>query len=122
MERIKLLRAEDKLKSVLSPEDIERVLKIPDKKIFTGYRNFCIIYTFYDTMIRLSELCNIKLSDLNMKEQTIKVYGKGRRERQVVLGRKLIKYLHLYLCKFIEVIPVNIYFANRMGISFLLIR
>ena len=118
MERIKLLRAEDKLKPVLSPEDIERVLKIPDKKIFTGYRNFCIIYTFYDTMIRLSELCNIKLSDLNIKEQTIKVYGKGRRERQVVLGKKLIKYLHLYLCKFREAIHGEYLFCKSDG-SFL---
>jgi len=118
MGKIKLLKAENKLKLVLSPENIERVLKIPDKKTFTGYRNFCIIYTFYDTMIRLSELCNIKLSDLNIKEQIIKVYGKGRKERQVVVGKKLAKYLQLYLCRFREAILGEYLFCKADG-SFL---
>jgi integrase/recombinase XerD len=62
MEKIKLLRAEKKLIKVLSAEEIERILKVPNKNTFAGYRNFCIIYAFYDTMIRLSELTNIKLS------------------------------------------------------------
>lgn len=118
MEKIKLLRAQNKLKPVLSPEDINKILKIPDKKSFTGYRNFCIIYTFYDTIIRVSELANIKLSDLNMKEQTIKVYGKGRKERHVICGRKLIKYLQLYFCRFREAIPGEYLFCKSDG-SFL---
>jgi integrase/recombinase XerD len=45
-----------------NPKEIERILKVPNKNTFAGYRNFCIIYAFYDTMIRLSELTNIKLS------------------------------------------------------------
>jgi site-specific recombinase XerD len=66
-------------------------------------------------MIRLSELTNIKLSDLNMKEQTIKVYGKGRKEGTVCFGKKLAKYLQLYLCRLREQISGNYLFCKSDG-------
>ena len=115
MEKIKLLRTEKKIKPVLSPQDIERILSVFDKKSFTGCRNFTMVYTFYDTMIRLSELCNIKLSDLNMIEQTMKVYGKGRKERYVFFGKKLAKYLQLYLYGFRENISGEYLFCKSDG-------
>lgn len=115
MEKIKLLRTEMKIKPVLSPEDIQRVLNVFDKRTFTGCRNFAMVYTFYDTMIRLSELCNIKLTDLNMIEQNIKIYGKGRKERYVFFGKKLAKYLQLYLYGFRENVSGEYLFCKADG-------
>jgi site-specific recombinase XerD len=115
MEKIKLLRTGKKIKPVLSPQDIERILNVFDKKTFTGCRNFTMVYTFYDTMIRLSELCNIELSDLNMIEQNIKVHGKGRKERYVFFGKKLAKYLQLYLYGFRQNIPGEYLFCKSDG-------
>lgn len=73
MEKTKLLWTEKGISPVLSPQDLERILDVFGKRASTGCRNLTMVYTFYDTMIRPSELRNVKLSDLSMIEQSIEV-------------------------------------------------
>lgn len=98
-ERIQLLKIEQRLKPIISVDDIERLLSVPDRKTFTGMRNFCMILVFYDTLVRLDELANIKLGDISLEGGSIRIFGKGRKERVVPFGAKTAKYLHKYLVK-----------------------
>ena len=70
-------------------EEKENVkLKIPDK---------AILELFYSTGIRLSELINLKLEDVNFKKNLIKVLGKGSKERIVPFGKKANTAMKNYL-------------------------
>lgn len=65
---------------------------------FVNYRNWVIINFFLNTGIRLSELTNIKIEDLNLSIQTIEIrYSKDRRERTLPLCKTMIKILDKYL-------------------------
>ena len=59
---------------------------IPDTRTWIGKRNLLIIRMLYATGLRVSELVSIKLQDLNINDRTIKVLGKGSKERIVVFG------------------------------------
>lgn len=96
-EKIKLLKTEKRIKPIISEEEIEKLLSVPDKKKYTGMRNFCMILVFYDTLIRLNELINIKIKDIDLDNGTILIFGKGRKERFVPIGTKAIKYLYKFI-------------------------
>jgi integrase/recombinase XerD len=98
MEKIQLLKTEKRMKSVLSEKEIEKLLAVPDKRTFAGLRNFCMLLVFYDTLIRLTELINIKFSDIDVNTGMIRVLGKGRKERHVPIGAKTAKYLYKFMC------------------------
>lgn len=115
MEKIKFTKTERKIKPILTPEGIEKLLAVPNKRTFWGYRNFCIILVFWDTLIRLSELINIRLDDVDLKDGLLKVYGKGRKERIVPLGAKTIKSLHYYLIKHRNQIESEYLFCTSRG-------
>lgn len=85
-----------KLIQPFNPSQIEDLLTLCDGK-FLGIRNRAIILTFLDTGLRLSELANIKLSELDFERETIRVMGKGARERVVRVGKKTQKALLRYL-------------------------
>jgi integrase/recombinase XerD len=86
-----------------SQADIERLLKACDyRKTWkakgdgqiarpTAERDRLIILFLFDTGLRASELCNIKLSDLNMSDRSVKVVGKGNKERRVYFGSRTSK-------------------------------
>ena len=79
----------ENFKSFLENEEKENVkLKIPDK---------AILELFYSTGIRLSELINLKLEDVNFKKNLIKVLGKGSKERIVPFGKKANTAMKNYL-------------------------
>ena len=88
---------EKRFRPILSEQNIEQLLSVPKRKFFTGMRNFCMILVFYDTLIRLSELINIRIRDVDLDNGTIKVFGKGRKERIVPIGAKTCKYLHRFM-------------------------
>ena len=97
VEKIDLLKTEKRIKPIISEEEIEKLLSVPDKKTYTGMRNFCMIIVFYDTLVRLSELINIKIKDIDLDSGTILIFGKGRKERIVPIGTKTIKYIYKFL-------------------------
>ncbi len=67
---------------------------------FTGERNKLIIELFYVTGIRLSELINIKISDINFQTQVIKVLGKRNKERLIPLSSNALEELKIFIDKY----------------------
>ena len=78
-------------------EQLEKILKIPDLKTPLGQRDLLILEILYSTGVRVGELVNIQIKDINIHNQTIKILGKGNKERYVLFGSKLKKVLNLYL-------------------------
>jgi len=115
MQAISFIRAEKTLKPILGPEQIEKLLSIPSRRTFQGYRNYCMVLTFWDSLIRLSELINLKAADVDLKAGLIKVYGKGRKERIVPIGARTIKHLDYYWFKFRQGLPSEYFFCTSAG-------
>jgi len=77
-------------------DHIDRLLTLCDNS-FVGCRNRAIVLTFLDTGLRLSELANIQLRDIDIDRETIKVMGKGAKERLVRIGEDAQKALLKYI-------------------------
>ncbi|MBA2367905.1 MAG: site-specific tyrosine recombinase XerD [Candidatus Protochlamydia sp.] len=80
---------------VMSEEEIERLLAQPDVNTMKGAREKAILEVLYGTGIRVSELCNLKLQDVD--DHTIRITGKGSKERMVPIGSKAIAAIDYYL-------------------------
>ena len=78
-------------------EDLEKLLNYPDLNTDVGIRDALILELLYVTGIRVSELVNIKLKDINYDEKKIKILGKGNKERMVMYGSKCEDLLNKYL-------------------------
>lgn len=78
-------------------DDLEKIFQCFDKNTPLGQRNALILEILYATGIRVSELVNIKLNDINTYDRTIKILGKGRKERIVIYGSYCEDNLNLYL-------------------------
>lgn len=87
----------EKLPEVLSVEEIDKILDSIDIFGREGIRNRAIIETLYSCGLRVSELCNLKLSDLYLKERFIRVEGKGSKQRLVPISHSAIDEIELYL-------------------------
>lgn len=78
-------------------EDLERLLNYPDLNTDVGIRDALILELLYVTGIRVSELVNIKLNDINYIDKKIKILGKGNKERMVMYGSRCEDLLNKYL-------------------------
>lgn len=76
------------LPNTLSIEQINALLSAAHSNSELGLRNYAIIELMYSAGLRVSELCNLKLEQINLEEGFIRVYGKGSKERIVPLGTK----------------------------------
>ncbi len=85
------------LPKFVKDDDIHKMFSIPDTRTWIGMRNLLIIRMLYATGLRVSELINIKLNDINVNERTIKILGKGSKERIVVFGYHTKEALDDYL-------------------------
>ncbi len=96
-ERIKVPKVQKKIIRALSDVEIQKILLVQDMKTFIGFRNHLIILLFLDTGMRLSELLNLKLKEIDMERYTMRLLGKGNKEREVPFGfrvaRALVKYM-----------------------------
>ncbi|WP_270090877.1 site-specific tyrosine recombinase XerD [Sphingobacterium sp. SYP-B4668] len=90
-------RLNRKLPSVLSIEEIDALIAALDLSTAEGPRNKAILEILYGCGLRVSELINLKKSNLFLEVEFIKVEGKGSKERLVPIGQQAIKYLKLYL-------------------------
>ena len=90
-------KLEHKLPKYLNYEDIEKFLNAFDNNNYIGLRNSTILEMLYSTGIRVRELINIKLAHINFKDKSIKVTGKGNKERIVYFGSRLRDLLNDYL-------------------------
>ena len=90
-------KLEKKLPKYLYYEDLEKILNTPDIKTDTGIRDSLILELLYVTGIRVSELINIKLQDIDQSNHKIKITGKGNKQRIVMYGKKCQELLDQYL-------------------------
>ncbi|WP_435415711.1 tyrosine-type recombinase/integrase [Polaribacter aestuariivivens] len=94
----KALKVEKKVQVPFSVKEVEEVLSSIDlEKDFVSIRNKLILELFYSTGIRRIELVNIKESDINFSNKTIKILGKRNKERFVPLLESVLKTLREYL-------------------------
>lgn len=94
---IKNPKKEKKLPNFIKYEELEKILKTCHKDDPLGIRNQLIIELFYSTGIRISELINIKVQDIDFSNNIIKVLGKGDKERIVYFGSYALKSINKYL-------------------------
>lgn len=86
-----------KLPDVLSVEEINKLINAIDLSKAEGERNKAMLETMYSCGLRVSELVNLKLSNLNFNEGFIHVVGKGSKERIVPIGSIAIKHINIYI-------------------------
>ncbi|MCT1525707.1 site-specific tyrosine recombinase XerD [Sphingobacterium hotanense] len=119
-ELIEAPRIARKLPSVLSIEEIDQLIAAIDLSSPEGMRNKAILEVLYGCGLRVSELCNLKRSNLFLDVEFIKVEGKGNKERLIPIGQQAIQYLKIYLNEVRVHTPVkagneDYVFLNRRG-------
>lgn len=85
------------LPEVLTVEEIDRIIETVDMDKAEGQRNRAILETLYSCGLRVSELCNLKMSDLYFTEGFVKVEGKGSKQRIVPISQRAIKEIRYWL-------------------------
>ena len=85
------------LPDTLSIEDIEKLVNVIDLGTDLGIRNHCIIEVLYGCGLRVSELIDLKISDINFKENFLKVLGKGKKVRYVPVAESTSRCITNYI-------------------------
>lgn len=96
MDSIKLPRLEKTLPEYLTIEEVNKILDI-NLRTPIDYRNKAMLELLYATGMRISELLDLKLSDIDYKNEIVRVYGKGSKERIVPITSITMKYLNEYI-------------------------
>lgn len=94
---VKNPKLEKKLPNYLNYTEIEELLASIDTRTDEGLERTLLIEMFYSTGCRVGEMVNVKISDIDFSSKTIKVMGKGSKERIVYYGDYASKYLEDYL-------------------------
>lgn len=85
------------LPNVLTIEEIERLIEAPDRVTPLGLRDRCLLEVLYATGMRVGELLSLRMDDLDWTARTVRVFGKGSKERIVLLGDLAVDALERYL-------------------------
>ncbi len=109
-----------KLPDILSVQEIDSIISAVDTKKPEGQRNKAILETLYSCGLRVSELIDLKISNLFFESGFIKIEGKGNKERLVPISTKAIKEINLYLSEYRRNLKINpddedVLFLNRRG-------
>ncbi len=109
-----------KLPEILTVEEIDTIINAIDTKKPEGQRNKAILETLYSCGLRVSELIDLKISNLFFESGFVKIEGKGSKERLVPISTKAIKEINLYLSEYRRNLNIHpdhedILFLNRRG-------
>ena len=85
------------LPETISVSDFNRLINIYDHSNYMNSRNLTLIDFMYSTACRVSELCDVRVSDLDFEEDFVKLFGKGSKQRIVPIGSELKINLSKYL-------------------------
>mgnify|MGYP003310230908 FL=1 len=85
------------LPETISVSDVNRLINIYDHSNYMNSRNLTLIDFMYSTACRVSELCDVRVSDLDFEEDFVKLFGKGSKQRIVPIGSELKINLSKYL-------------------------
>lgn len=119
-ELIETPRLARKLPDTLSVVEIDLLIQAVDLSSAEGMRNKAILEVLYGCGLRVSELIGLKISNLFLEVEFIKVEGKGNKERLIPIGNQAIKYLRIYLNEIraqqsIKLGAEDFVFLNRRG-------
>lgn len=92
-------KIEKKLPKIVYSKELETILNTPDLNTLIGIRDALILELLYATGVRVSELVNIKLMDIDIPQKEIRILGKGSKERIVLYGSRCATLLNDYLNK-----------------------
>lgn len=109
-----------KLPEVLSVAEVDTIINAVDTRKPEGQRNKAILETLYSCGLRVSELIDLKISNLFFESGFIKIEGKGSKERLVPISTKAVKEINLYLSEYRRTLKIfpsheDILFLNRRG-------
>ena len=90
-------KKEKKIPSFINYEGIEEIFNIPNIKTIDGQREKVILEVLYGAGIRVSELVNIKIKDIDFDNKTILIFGKGSKERIVSFGEPAKEAMKMYI-------------------------
>jgi integrase/recombinase XerD len=96
-ENVESPRMWKKLPGCLSLDEVERLLAAPDAKTVYGARDKAMLELLYSTGLRVSELCGVRLGDLDRRAGVVRTLGKGSKERLVPVGRQALAAVEQYL-------------------------
>lgn len=85
------------LPKVLSVDEVTALLEAPNQETLEGFRDKTMLEVLYATGMRVSELLNLPLSNVNLQMKYVIAFGKGSKERIIPVGRTAIQYLEKYL-------------------------
>jgi len=106
------------LPEVLSQEEVERLLSLPNSKE-QGIKDKAILELLYATGMRVSELINLPIDNIDLHEGYLKCIGKGSKERIIPVGRKaqraVKKYIDVVRSKYVSRGNSNMLFITRLG-------
>lgn len=104
-------KLEKKLPNYLSYEELAKILDNIDISTKIGLRNRLLVEMFYATGCRVSEMINIKVSDINKSNNSIRIMGKGKKMRIVYFG----EYARDYLDRYLPLIDTDYLFTQESG-------
>lgn len=109
-----------KLPQILSVEEIDAIINSIDTRKAEGQRNKAILETLYSCGLRVTELIDLKISNLFFENGNIRIVGKNNRERTVPISTKAIKEINLYLSEYRRTLKISkpdedVLFLNRRG-------
>jgi integrase/recombinase XerD len=97
----------------MSEDEVERLLSSPNSNRIIERRDKAMIEILYATGMRISELVNLKLTDVDFNRAVLKVFGKGSKERLVPYGEKAAEALDIYLRDRKRSDSKNVFLSNR---------
>ncbi|MEE8470193.1 MAG: tyrosine-type recombinase/integrase [Dehalococcoidia bacterium] len=99
LRKLKTPKASKKVMTTLTEAETSKILSCIERETVTGFRNEAVILLLLDTGLRCAELVGLQMEDLFLRDQCLKVMGKGQKERIVPFGdrtaRALLRYLNL---------------------------
>lgn len=108
-----------KLPDVLSEKEVEKLLRSPNLKTAEGIRDRAVLELLYATGMRVSEVANLKLNDLNLDMGFVKCIGKGQKERIIPLGKfaseAIVRYKDKIRLKYLKRKNDPSLFVSRLG-------
>lgn len=90
-------KSNKRLPKFLYYEDLEKILNTPNIKDYIELRNLLILELLYSTGVRVNELVNIKVTDIDFNSRKIKILGKGNKERYVLFGTPCLNLINKYM-------------------------
>lgn len=111
------------LPQVLTVQEVELILSKPDIEDKFGLRDKAVLELFYACGLRVSELINLKISDLFFNDEIIRVLGKGSKERIIPIGSSAVNWINEYLKRSRPLlekksVSANFLFLNSRGTKF----